>query len=109
MCYPARSDRPMASLFSPSKTAPPVPALVFAIGYFLAVKLGEHAYGSLAVPSPFWLPDSVLLCALLLTPASQWWIYLAAIWPIRLLAGAVPGTPLWFALVSIANDALKAL
>jgi hypothetical protein len=31
------------------------------IGYSLALSLSERAYGSLAVPSPFWLPDSVLL------------------------------------------------
>jgi two-component system sensor histidine kinase UhpB len=62
----------------------------------------------LAVPSPFWLPDSVLLCALLLTPARDWWIFVVAIWPVRLLIGAAPGTPLWFQLATIANDALKA-
>jgi integral membrane sensor domain MASE1 len=80
---------------------------VFAVGYFLGVRLGEHAYGSLAVPSPFWLP--VFLCALLLTPRSQWWVFALAIWPIRILVGAAPGTPMWFQLVSIANDTAKGL
>jgi signal transduction histidine kinase len=80
---------------------------VFIIGYVLSVTLSEHGYGSLSVPSPFWLPDSVLLCALLLTPAGSWWIFVATIVPVRLLVGAVPGTPLWFQLMAIANDAAK--
>ena len=70
--------------------------------------LSERAYGSLAVPSPFWLPDSVLLCALLIAPRREWWFFLLAIWPIRLLAGAVPGTPVWFQFASVANDTAKA-
>src|SRR5262249_28073402 len=77
--------------------------------YFLAFSASEHAWGTLAVPSPFWLPDSILLCALLLTPGRGWWIFLGLIWPIRLLVGAVPGTPLWFHLAAIANDTLKAV
>jgi two-component system sensor histidine kinase UhpB len=77
--------------------------------YLLATRLSEHVWGSLAVPSPFWLPDSVLLCALLLTPKEQWWVFVGSILPVRLLAGAVPGTPIWFQLVSIGNDAAKAI
>src|SRR5215470_8982265 len=82
--------------------------LAFIVCYSLAFGASEHAWGSLAVPSPFWLPDSILLCALLLTPSGSWWIFLVAIWPVRLLMGAVPGTPLWFQLVATANDTLKA-
>ncbi len=83
--------------------------MAFVVCYSLAFSGSEHAWGRLAVPSPFWLPDSVLLCALLLTPGESWWIFIAAIWPVRLLIGAVPGTPIWFQLVATANDAMKAL
>jgi len=82
---------------------------VFVAVYFLAFGLSEFGYGSLDVPSPFWLPDSVLLCALLLTRPQQWWMFVAAVAPIRLLAGTVPGMPLWFQIGSIANDAAKAV
>ena len=82
---------------------------IFVIGYVVAVALSEHGYGSLAVPSPFWLPDSVLLCALLLTPPEEWWIFLTAIVPLRVFIGAAPGTPLWFQLLTIAIDAAKAI
>jgi signal transduction histidine kinase len=87
----------------------PEAILAFVVCYALAFGASEHAWGSLAVPSPFWLPDSVLLCALLLTPSEAWWIFLVAILPVRLLAGAVPGTPFWFQLVTIVIDAMKAL
>jgi two-component system sensor histidine kinase UhpB len=87
----------------------PAVIVAFAVGYSLAFSASEHAWGTLSVPSPFWLPDSVLLCALLLTPEESWWIFIGAIWPLRLVIGAVPGTPLWFQLVATANDTLKAL
>src|SRR5215510_3691065 len=80
---------------------------MFVGGYAVAFALSNHAYGSLAVPSPFWLPDSVLLVALLLSPRTRWWMFLIAIWPTRLIIGAPAGTPLWFLLVTTANDALK--
>jgi PAS domain S-box-containing protein len=81
---------------------------VFVVGYFLSILAGEHVYGSLAVPSPFWLPDSVLLCALLLAPRDRWWLLIGATWPIRLAAGLPQSTPSWFVLSGIANDSLKA-
>jgi hypothetical protein len=83
----------LRSIGRPLKTSNPAGVLLFLAGYAIAVNLGERVYGSLAVPSPFWLPDSVLLCALLLTPPEEWWLFVAAILPVRLLVGAVPGTP----------------
>jgi len=91
------------------KALRPEAILAFIGCYALAYGASEHAWGSLAVPSPFWLPDSILLCALLLSPSENWWIFLVAIWPIRLLVGALPGTPLWFQLATIAIDASKAI
>ena len=83
--------------------------VVFGAAYALALALGEHLYGSLAVPSPFWLPDAVLLCALLSTPKDTWWWLLVEAWVLRLFPGPVSGTPLWFSVSGIANDSLKAL
>src|SRR5262249_39543728 len=77
--------------------------------YLIALLGSEHLYGTLAVASPFWFPDSVLLCALFLTPRKHWWVFVLAIWPIRLLAGAVPGTPTLVIVSGILNDSLKAL
>ena len=87
----------------------PLAIALFVGAYFVAVRLAEHLYGSLAVPSPFWFPDSVLLCALLLARKQHWWLFLLLTLPIRLLAGAPAGTPLWFLFASFANDVLKVL
>ena len=77
--------------------------LAFLIAYENAMKMAPRS------GAPFWLPDSVLLCALLLTPPRKWWIYLAAPLPLRLLIAVPPDTPTWFLLAAFLNDSLKAL
>jgi PAS domain S-box-containing protein len=77
--------------------------LAFLIAYKYAMSLAPRS------GSPFWLPDSVLLCALLLSRPRNWWIYLAAPLPIRLLVALPPNTPMWFLLAAFLNDSLKAL
>jgi PAS domain S-box-containing protein len=81
----------------------------FAVVYLLSVVGGESLSGTVGVPSPFWFPDAVLLCALLLTPKDQWWACVLVTWPIRLAVGALQGTPLWFVLFGIAIDSAKGL
>jgi two-component system sensor histidine kinase UhpB len=93
----------------PDRRRNPVLIVAFAALYFLAVRLSVGKYGAAYISSPFWLPDSILLCALLLTRPALWWIFAIAVWPIRWVAGPAPGTPAWFLTVSIANDLLKAL
>jgi len=82
-------------------------AVLFIASYFLATALGEHAYGRLSFPSPFWLPDSVLLCTLLLAPRKYWPLIAIFAFPIRLAVGPPVGTPLWFVLFSTTIDLLK--
>jgi len=60
-------------------------------------------------PSPFWIPDSILLCTLLRAPPRTWWIFLALIVPIRLLAHISEPPPLWFLLATTGIDAAKGL
>jgi PAS domain S-box-containing protein len=83
--------------------------VAFTAAYYLSVRLGEAAYGTLAVSSPFWLPNAVLLSTFLLTQKKHWALIAAAVFPIRLLAGAPLGTPLWFLLFSSADDLLTTL
>jgi hypothetical protein len=68
---PAAADASADSKTARFTLPPPATILNFVVGYFCAFALSERACGTLAVPSPFWLPDAVLLCALLLTPRSQ--------------------------------------
>ncbi len=79
-------------------------ALVFCGGYYFSAWLGERAYGSLSVSSPFWLPGAVLLSSFLLTQKRYWPIIAAAVLPIRVLASAPQGTPFWFLLYSSADE-----
>lgn len=81
--------------------------LIFASVYVLAVVCSEYLSSG---PTPFGLPDSVLLCALLVTRRRHWWVSILAVWLIRLGLGAAFGThPLWFFAYAIANDSAKAL
>src|SRR5262245_21913264 len=83
------------------------PILVFAVAYFVAC--GHGSLFSVARSAPLWFPDSVLLCALLLTPRNRWWRYVTVALSVRLIPMIRPGVPLWFAIATFTNDALKAL
>jgi PAS domain S-box-containing protein len=73
----------------------------------------SYRFASLADQSsaaPLWLPDSVLLCWLLLGPRDEWWFYLIAPLPIRVAAEApFHVAPLWFLIATSAIDSTKAL
>src|SRR5215471_711350 len=79
---------------------------LFSVGYLVA-----YGHGSLfpqTASAPLWFPDSVLLCALLLTPKKKWWLYLLVAAPIRFVPGLRPLAPAWFIWVTFVNDAAKA-
>src|SRR5204863_3433228 len=77
-------------------------AVAYYVGYAYAMSFTQQ------MAAPFWFPDAVLLCALLLTPPKRWWIYLVASLSIRLVVDA-PNIPGWFLAASCLNDSLKAL
>jgi signal transduction histidine kinase len=54
-----------------------------------------------------WLPDSVLLCSLLLVPRKKWWLYVLMTVPIRFVPGVRPPVGAWFLWLTWANDAAK--
>jgi integral membrane sensor domain MASE1 len=77
----------------------------FSIAYIAAYQYG-NIFGQTAA-APLWLPDSVLLCPLLLTPYRRWWSYLAIAFLIRVTV-ASSLMPAWFILSTTINDLLKA-
>ncbi len=80
------------------------PLLLFGIAYVLACRYGAGFSGS--SPAPLWFPDSVLLCALLLTPRKRWlWFFLIGV-PIRWMT---LNGPLWLLASTYLNDCLKAV
>jgi PAS domain S-box-containing protein len=80
---------------------------VFAVAYYFAYRYGMSF--SYETSSPFWFPDSVLLCALLLVRPRWWWLLVLAALPIRLLAPVSANVPLWFLLATFANDSIKGI
>jgi signal transduction histidine kinase len=81
--------------------------IVFFVGLALAYHFGMSS--SNAVPAVLWLPDSVLLCALLFSSPRRWWVYLLVTLPVRLYVGIHAGIPLRLILVTFPNDCLKAM
>ncbi|HUO94520.1 MAG TPA: MASE1 domain-containing protein [Rhizomicrobium sp.] len=63
----------------------------FVLTYGLAYEFGM-AFGHRS-PSPFWIPDSVLLTALLRAQPRAWSVLIASILPIRLALGLTIGLP----------------
>ena len=80
---------------------------LFAVAFYFAYRYGM-AFGHVT-SSPFWFPDSVLLCTLLVVRPSRWWVFILAALPIRLLLSVPEGVPLWFLLATFANDSAKGL
>jgi len=80
---------------------------IFEIAFYFAYWYGMTFTAD--YPSPLWFPDSILLCALLISPRSTWWIYLLAPLPIRLTVAVAPGTSIWFLVACFVNDSLKGL
>ena len=62
---------------------------------------------SQASASPFWFPDSVMLCALLLNPRGRWWIFVLGALPIRLFSEVARDIPLWFLLTTFTIDSIR--
>jgi len=80
---------------------------IFEIAFYFAYRYGMTF--SADYPSPLWFPDSVLLCALLISPKSTWWMYILAPIPIRFFFAVPAGTPIWFLIAVFLNDSCKGL
>jgi two-component system sensor kinase FixL len=79
----------------------------YVAAFYLAYRYGMSF--SQASASPFWFPDSVLLCALLISRPRRWWIFVLVPLPIRLFSEVAAGIPLWFLLATFAIDSAKGL
>ena len=80
---------------------------LFAVAFYFAYRYGMSFSNETA--SPFWFPDSILLCALLLVRPARWWVFVLATLPIRLVAPVSADIPLWFLLTTFAIDSAKGL
>src|SRR6188768_3384110 len=74
----------------------------FEVAYYFAYRYGMSF--NQATASPFWFPDSVLLCALLCTRARWWLLLIAATIPIRLFSEVATGVPFSLLAGTTLND-----
>jgi PAS domain S-box-containing protein len=80
--------------------------IVFA-GYYIVAKLSTMLFSPDLSGPAFWLPNSVLLAALLLNPFQVWWLLLLSAFPAYLICALQGGVPLgpsfgWFICGSLA-------
>lgn len=79
---------------------------------FAAAYMSSYAcsrYFAQRTGARLWLPDSVLLCTLLLIPRKKWWLYILVTAPARFVPGLRAPAAAWFLWVNWINDAGKAL
>ena len=81
--------------------------LGFLVAYYFAYRFGM-SFGQ-ASASPFWFPDSVLLCALLKSRRELWWLFILGTLPIALFSEVNAGIPYWSLFAAFAIDAVKGL
>ena len=79
----------------------------FEAAYYLAYQYGMSF--SHATASPFWFPDSVLLCAFLRVRARWWWLLILGTVPVRLFSEVASGIPMGMLVSTAANDYVKAV
>ncbi len=85
-----------------------LPRLVlFEVAFFVAYRLAMSFSGE--ATAPFWFPDAVLLCALLLNPPRTWWMFVLAPLPIRLFLSGGADIPDWFLVTMFVIDSVKSL
>ena len=84
--------------------------LIVAIAYYIGAELA-FLIGTLSdkIFAPFWPPNIVLFCALLLAPPRQWWIYIAAAFPAHTMAELGVGMPMPQLIVAFATNCLVAI
>lgn len=79
------------------------------LALFTLVYTASYIYGNhLPSPAPIWLPDAVLLSALLLTPRRQWVGLILIVVCIRLLPPLAPSVPFILLALFLLGDLLKA-
>jgi PAS domain S-box-containing protein len=84
--------------------------VIVALAYYVGAEVA-FAVGTLSdkIFAPFWPPNIVLLCALLLTPPRRWWLCVLATFPPHVIAELGVGMPMPQLLVAFATNCAVAL
>ncbi len=84
--------------------------LLLAVAYYLGAQ-AAFSIGTLSdrIFAPFWPPNIILFCALVLVPKSQWWLYITAAFPAHVIAEMTVAMPLAQSLVAFATNCMVAI
>jgi PAS domain S-box-containing protein len=84
--------------------------LTTAIAYYIGAQAAFFV-GTLSdkIFAPFWPPNTVLLCALLLSPYRRWWVFIVATFPAHVLVEIGVGMGVLQLLVAFATNCAVAL
>src|SRR5215203_2993445 len=93
--------RAQAIRYAPALRTAVVTAAVVSVSYYLTAVIG---FGFALQPgsvSVLWMPNSILLAGLLLTPTRWWWLVILAVLPAHLASELSSGVPMimivsWF-------------
>ena len=84
-------------------------ALLASAGYFFTAKIG-FAFALQPGPvSTLWMPNSILLAALLLVPRRSWWIVVLAAFPAHFASEVQGGVPTLISLLLFVSNSVQAL
>src|SRR5262245_58286766 len=81
-----------------------------AAAYFVGAEIAFYI-GTLSdkIFAPFWPPNIILFCALLLVPERRWWLFITACFPAHVIAELQVGMPIPQMLVAFATNGAVAL
>ena len=84
--------------------------VLVAATYYLGAELA-FAIGTLSdrIFAPFWPPNIVLMCALIIVPYRRWWLYILAVLPAHVAAELGVGMGWWQLLVAFATNCMFAV
>jgi len=85
-------------------------SIITAIAYYIGAEIAFWI-GTLSdkIFAPFWPPNIVLFCALLMTPPRWWWIFILAAFPAHVAAELQVGMPTGQLLVAFATNCAVAI
>jgi two-component system, LuxR family, sensor kinase FixL len=82
---------------------------IIAVSYWIGVYVGIELTFEPNPVSTLWPPNAILLAGLLITPRARWWILIAAVFPVHLIAETLLGVPLSMALCWFISNTAEAL
>ena len=106
---PARERRPISRFVNIDLPRTVLATFVVALAYGATARLGAALIFPGARVPALWLPNAILLAALLLAPRRDWWLYLAAVLPVHLVALLPLGITPLHAVVGYVGDCATAL